>query len=392
MFTHVNKIKVSIWGRTVGTIVATTRTNSFAFAYDKDFLKSGIEIAPFGMPLSKKVYCFDGYDAFCCLPPVFADSLPDAFGTSIIVAWMRSQGVAPSEITPLDKLAYIGQRGIGALVYEPIRSPFREKPFALDMREVIESSRIAFNSDLAKMGGNDALRSIIRVGSSAGGAQAKAVVGWNRDANEFLVGDQALPSKYEHWLLKITPKEYPNRGKKEFEIYQRATSAGITMSQSEIYELDGISHFITKRFDREKDKRHHIISFSALAHLPMITAPENRSYEQLFACAKELGLEYSSIEQLFRRMAFNVLIGEFDDHTKNFSFMLKEGEAWELAPAYDLTGSSFDSNDPWNATSGLHQLSINGKFSNITKDDMLKLADRVGVGNAAEILNDIKNS
>lgn len=392
MFAHVNKIKASIWGRTVGTIAATTRPNSFVFAYDKDFLKSGIEISPLGMPLSKKIYCFDSFDAFSYLPPVFADSLPDAFGTSIIVAWMRGQGISSNDITPLDKLAYIGQRGIGALTYEPIRSPFREKPFALDMREVIESSRRAFNSDLAEMGGCDALRSIIRVGSSAGGAQAKAVVGWNRETDEFLVGDQALPPKYEHWLLKITPKEYPNRGKTEFEVYQRAVAAGITMSQSEIYVIDGISHFITKRFDREKEKRHHVISFSALAHLPMITAPENRSYEQLFACAKELGLDYASIEQIFRRMAFNVRIGEFDDHTKNFSFMLKEGGAWELAPAYDLTGSKFDSNDPWNVASGSHQLSINGKFSNITDDDMLKLADSVGIGNAAEILNDIKHS
>lgn len=390
MYSHVHKIKVSIWNKVVGTIVATHRQNSYAFAYDKDFLKSGIEISPLGMPLSKKVYCFDSFVAFNYLPPVFADSLPDSFGNSLINVWMRKQGIPIENITPLDKLAYIGQRGIGALTYEPIRSPYREKPFAIDLRNVIDSSRQIINSEIQDMDGDDALRSIIRVGSSAGGAQAKAVVGWNKQTNEFLVGDHTLPDEFEHWILKITPNEFPNRGKTEFEIYQRVIDSGITMSYSELYKLDGVEHFITKRFDRDKGKRHHVVSFSAMAHLPMIAPQGHRSYEQLLACAQELGLDYSGLEQLFRRIAFNVYINECDDHTKNFSFLLKEEGEWELSPAYDLTGSKFDSNDPWNSSSSKHQLSVNGKFSSITDDDLLKLADNFGIGSASAILKEIK--
>ena len=240
--------------------------------------------------------------------------------------------------------------------------------------------------------GDDALREIIRLGSSAGGAQAKAVIGWNRSENRFLLGDRDLPNGFEHWIIKFTPREYPWRGEREYAQCRAAREAGIDVSDFCLYELDGLKHFMTRRFDRDGTARHHLATLSALAHLPAETPPEYRRYEQLFVTADELGLDYASKEQLFRRMAFNVKCGEFDDHTKNFSFMLKQGGAWQLAPAYDLTGADFPDEDPWSAHIGTHQLSVNGVFRNITRRDLMTVADRFGIGTAKEILGDIPDA
>lgn len=198
-----------------------------------------------------------------------------------------------------------------------------------------------------------------------------------------------MPDGYEHWLVKFTPTDYPWRGETEYAQYERARAAGIDMSESCLYELDGVRHFMTRRFDREGSRRHHLATLSALAHLPAETPPEARRYEQLFVTADELGLGYEAQEQLFRRMAFNVLTGEFDDHSKNFSFLLKEDGTWTLAPAYDLTGSRFPSEDPWSAQAGVHQLSVNGKRRDITEADLLAVADRFGIGTAKRVLTEV---
>lgn len=380
-FRHVSRINVSLWGHRVGTLVEAPQRGTYAFRYDRQFLSSGIEISPILMPLRSEPYLFADLprSAYCGLPPIFADSLPDTFGMGLIDHWLASHGLSRGEITPLDRLAYLGNRTMGALTYEPDRGP-GGKPTALDLRHLVESARRVLNGELIRSDGEDALREIIRLGSSAGGAQAKAVIGWNRSENKFLLGDRALPPGFEHWIIKFTPKEYPWRGEREYANCQAACEAGIDMSESCLYELDGIRHFMTKRFDREGPTRHHLATLSALAHLPAETPPEFRRYEQLFATAEELGLDYAAKEQLFRRMAFNVRSGEFDDHTKNFSFMLKEGRRWQLAPAYDLTGSDFPDEDPWSAQAGVHQLSVNGKFSSITADDLMSVADRFGIG------------
>lgn len=390
-FRHVSRINVSLWGERVGTIVESSRRGVFAFRYEKGFLRSGIEISPLMMPLRAEPYAFPDLPraAYGGLPPIFADSLPDTFGTGLIDHWLREHGVSRDEITPLDRLAYLGRRTMGALVYEPDRGP-GGRPTALDMRSLVESARQVLNGELASAHGDDALREIIRLGSSAGGAQAKAVVGWNRAANAFLFGDRELPDGYEHWIVKFTPMEYPWRGETEYAQYLRARAAGIEMGESCLYELDGLKHFMTRRFDREGSSRHHLATLSALAHLPAETPPEYRRYEQLLVTADELGLGYAAQEQLFRRMVFNVLSGEFDDHTKNFSFRLKRNGVWELAPAYDLTGSSFPGEDPWSAQVGLHQLSVNGKRKDVTDSDLLAVADRFGIGTARCVIEEVR--
>ncbi len=403
IFKHVARINVSLWGERVGTIVEAPRRGVYAFRYEKKFLKSGIEISPLMMPLREEPYVFGDLPraAYQGLPPIFADSLPDAFGMGLVDHWLQTHGLHRDEITPLDRLAYLGRRTIGALTYEPDHGP-GGRPTAVDMRELVESARMVLNGDLARAQGEDALREIIRLGSSAGGAQAKAVVGWNRSANKFLLGDRELPDGYEHWIIKFTPPDYPWRGEAEYAHYQQAVAAGVEMSESCLYKLDGINHFMTKRFDREGSIRHHVATLSALAHLPAETPMEYRRYEQLFITASELGLGYETLEQIFRRMAFNVLTGEFDDHTKNFSFRLRNpllqkfdatnDSTWELVPAYDLTGSNFPSDDPWSAQAGVHQLSVNGKRQDITDSDLLSVADRFGIGTAHRVLDEMQNA
>lgn len=391
-FVHVGKINVSLWGRRVGSLVAAPQRGVYAFRFERGFLSSGIEISPLMMPLRRDPYVFPDLPrlAYSGLPPVFADSLPDAFGRGLVDRWLEEHGLARGDITPLDELAYIGSRGMGALTYEPDRGP-GGRPSAIDMRTLTESARKAVNGELQGMEEDDALRAIIRLGSSAGGAQAKAVVGWNRAEGRFVFGDGDLPPGYEHWIVKFTPAEYPWRGEREFAHYKRALAAGVRMSESRLCEVDGISHFMTKRFDREDGRRHHVLSLSAMAHLPAETQPEHRRYEQLLVAADSLGLTYEDREEIFRRMAFNVICGEFDDHPKNFSFMLREGEGWRLAPAYDLTGADFPPEDPWSAHVGTHNLSVNGRFSGITEDDLLTVADRFGIGTAKSVLATCKS-
>ena len=392
-FRHVTRINVSLWGERVGTIVESPQRGVYAFRFEKKFLKSGVEISPLMMPLRAEPYAFGDLPraAYEGLPPIFADSLPDTFGTGLIDHWLREHGLSRDEISPLDRLAYLGRRTMGALTYEPDRGP-GGRPTAVDMRNLVDSARRVLNGELAAAHGEDALREIIRLGSSAGGAQAKAVIGWNRTENAFLLGDRELPEGYEHWIVKFTPADYPWRGEAEYAHYRQALAAGIEMSESCLYELDGLKHFMTRRFDREGSLRHHLATLSAMAHLPAETPQEHRRYEQLFVTADELGLGYDAQEQLFRRMVFNVLTGEFDDHTKNFSFRLKQGGAWELAPAYDLTGSDFPSEDPWSAQAGVHQLSVNGKQADITDEDLLAVADRFGIGTAKRVLREVRES
>lgn len=392
-FKHVRRIEVSLWNQHVGTIVPAPERDVYAFKYDRKFVRSGIEIAPLMMPLRDEPYVFGDLprSEYEGLPPVFADSLPDGFGSGLIDRWMQEKGFSRSEISPLDRLAYVGRRGMGALTYEPDRGP-GGRPTSLDMRRLVEEARSAVNGDLSGLTGNEALRTILRIGSTAGGAQAKALVGWNRATGEFLLGDRDLPEGFEHWIIKFSPKEYPWRGEREYGVYTKAKAAGIPMNESVLYEQDGMKHFMTRRFDREGSVRHHLSTLSAMAHFPMSVPMEFRSYGQLLSTVDALGLGYEAKEAAFRRIAFNVLIDECDDHTKNFSFLMRENGAWVLAPAYDLTGSAFPSEDPWSAHGGSHQLSVNGKFSRITDDDLLTVADRFAIGTAKKVLDQVKEA
>lgn len=395
MYSHVKAIEVSLWGRHVGTIVPKTATH-YRFQYDETFLRSGIEIAPFELPLGRGEFSFLGRpaSAFYGLPAVFADSLPDSFGNSVIDAWMERQNVMKSSVTALDRLAYVGSRAMGALEYAPQRGPRRDVNLAIHMKSIVEQARHVLNDRLEKMPGQTALKEIFRVGTSAGGAQAKAVVGWNRATDQFCIPFEDMPEGFEHWIVKITPDERPYLGVAEYRTYELAKACGVNISESRLYELDGVQHFMTRRFDRDGAKRHHVQTFRAMRALPPDVSLEMNSYGQLFETIVALGLGYDELAEMFRRMAFNVYSDETDDHSKNFSFMLKDGGSWHLAPAYDLTGGvppEAPEGDVRREWTNCHAMSINGKQSNITDEDLLEVAARYSIGSAESMLSEIKS-
>lgn len=394
MYNPVKVVEVFLWGRRVGA-VAHDYDQYSVFEYDPEFRKSGIEVAPFMMPLARQVYHAEEFglprQMFAGLPGLLADSLPDAFGNSLVRRYMESEGIDLRQVTPLDRLAYVGSRGMGALTFRPAIRDEDAIPSAVDMRRLVEESRFVLNGRLAEMRGADALREILRVGTSAGGAQAKAVVGWNRETGEFLAGAGDLPEGFEHWLIKFSPPGMEASGEKEYEVYRKARDCGIEMSECRLYELDGVRHFMTKRFDRDGNRRHHLQTLCALQHVGHASPRESKCYELLFRTALDLELGYEALDQLFRRMAFNVYIEEIDDHTKNFSFMMKEDGDWELAPAYDLTGCHFSAVDrDFESWSNPHALSVNGKTSAIGDDDLLAVAETFGIGTAKNALREIK--
>ena len=394
MYNPVKVVEVFLWGKRVGAVSHDYDQYS-VFEYDPEFRKSGIEVAPFMMPLSRSIYHAEEFhlprQMFSGLPGLLADSLPDAFGNSLIKRYMESEQIDLRQITPLDRLAYVGSRGMGALTFKPAIRDEDVQPSAIDMRNLVDEARLAMNDRLSEMKGADALREIIRVGTSAGGAQAKAVVGWNRETGEFLAGAGDLPEGFEHWLIKFSPRGMEEAGEKEYDVHRKAVAAGIKMSECRLYELDGVKHFMTKRFDRDGNKRHHLQTVCALQHVGHPSPREAKQYELLFRTAVELNLGYEALEQLFRRMAFNVYIEEVDDHTKNFSFLMREGGAWELAPAYDLTGYHFSVEDKdFEAWANPHVLSVNGKTGLIKDEDLLAVAERFGIGTAKRALREIK--
>jgi len=396
MYKRVTGLRVYLWDRLVG-ILAPQFGSYTQFQYDADFLRTGLQIAPFEMPLSESIYRMSDSGlprgAFMGLPGVFADSLPDSFGNALIDKWLADQQIPREAITALDRLAYVGDRGMGALRYEPRQGPYLGPSTALEMRELVEEARASVNLSLASRTGTEALREILRVGTSAGGAQAKAVVGWNRVTDQFVTGDGDLPEGFEHWIVKFTPRGDPEVGVREYEVYRKALRAGIVMSESRLYELDGIRHFMTRRFDREGSRRLHVQTLCALRHLTQAAPARLRSYDALFDTADELGLGYEAQEQIFRRMVFNVFVREMDDHTKNFSFLMRENGKWELAPAYDLTGFHFSVEDPktfdWQ---NQHALSVNGKFSAITDGDLLSVGEKYGLGTAQRVLAEVRKA
>lgn len=395
MFSHVRAIEAFLWGKHVGTLVPSLgRRDVYAFAYDKDFISRGVEISPLGMPLSERVYEFPALpkEVFWGLPPMLADSLPDLFGNSLINRWMAEKGVAKEEISALDRLAYVGSRGPGALVFSPSRGPRHDSGSAVEMRKLVEQARAVLNGRLESLSPSDQLNEIIRLGSSLGGAQAKAVVGWNEATGDFRYGTVDLPPEYGQWIVKFTPDDHPKRGRIEYRMSQLAQACGIEMMECRLLELDGVAHFMTRRFDRQSGSRQHVQTFSAMCHLFQGNGAEAMaSYEQLFMAIERLGMGYAEKEQMFRRMVFNVIVGECDDHVKNFAFLLKEGGKWGLAPAYDLTGTPEAGEDEsWSAFPQIHSMSVNGRQKDISKNDMLVVGDRFGIGESGRIISEIE--
>jgi serine/threonine-protein kinase HipA len=397
----VRVIEVSIWGERLGALAADPTIGVYGFAYLPSWRRKGIELAPLMMPLSdgRNTFLFPNLPeaTFHRLPGMLADALPDDFGNALIDAWMAEHGVPKSEVTTLERLAYMGKRGMGALEFKPARGSQRESVAPLEMKSLVEEARKLVSGNLGiDAHAKAALANMIRVGTSAGGARAKAVIAWNPETNEIRSGQFDVAPGFEHWILKFDGVgQYPELGageeycRIEYAYYKMATAAGIRMSDSRLLEENGRTHFMTKRFDRDtttgRTIKHYTQSLCALSHLDF-KQRATHTYAQLFITVAQLGLGDEATGEIFRRMAFNVMARNCDDHTKNFGFLLKQGRSWELAPAYDVT-HAYNPRGEWTYQ---HLMSVNGKFDDITREDLLVEAERFSVRRAKDLLADVR--
>jgi len=394
-------IEVWIWGQRVGALAPDPKLGFYAFAYQRSWRRTRIELAPLNMPLEdrREVFVFPNLPeaTFHRLPGMLADALPDDFGNALIDAWMAEHGITKSEITTLDRLAYMGKRGMGALEFKPARGSQRESAVPLKMKSLVEEARKLVEGDISvDAHAKAALANIIRVGISAGGARAKAVIAWNSKTGQIRSGQFDVAPGFTQWILKFdgvgkdaelgTVADY---GRTEFAYNKMATQAGIKMSPCHLLEENDRAHFMTRRFDREVVQghtiKHHMQTLCALNHMDF-KQRSTHAYAQLFMVVAQLGLGDDAIEQTFRRMSFNVMARNCDDHSKNFGFILRQNGSWELAPAYDVT-HAYNPKGEWTFQ---HLMSVNGKFKDITRTDLLAEADRFGVRRANDLLADVR--
>ncbi len=361
------------------------------FEYTPEFVRTGIELAPLQMPLRAGPYQFPNlHESFGGLPGLLADSLPDTYGNALIDEWLRQQGRKPEDFSPIERLCYVGNRGMGALEFRPMLRERSSQAEQLEVNRLVELAGkvLVRREDLSvALGDDEDLNEILRVGTSAGGARAKAVVALNPETNEVRSGQAEAPPGYEHWLMKFDgvttsfegvrdPQGY---GRIEYAYFLMARAAGITMADCRLFEEGGRAHFMTRRFDRpDGGGKRHLASLFGLAHMTY-AAPgaHSHSYEDFFAVIDQLDLPIGSKLEAFRRMVFNVLGCNRDDHTKNFGFLMRaDDHQWELAPAYDVTYAFNPAPGKWTAT---QQMSVRGKREGITEADLLDLGRDVGV-------------
>ena len=399
----VQVIEVRMWGSRVGAVAPDPKLDCYAFAYDPPWKRMDIEVAPLTMPLSdrRNTFVFPALpkETYLGLPAMLADALPDDFGNALIDAWMATKGFEKRSITVLDRLAYMGKRGMGALEFQPTRGSHEESAAPIAMKSLVEEARrLVEGSFSVDHEAKAALANIIKVGTSAGGARAKAVIAWNPKTDEVRSGQFDAAPGFEHWLLKFDgvgkDKELGTGlgyGRIEYAYSLMAKAAGITMSSCRLLEENGRAHFMTKRFDRSvtrgQTRKHHVQTLCAMNHLDF-RQRGTHAYAQLLLTIAKLNLGDDAVSQAFRRMAFNVMARNCDDHTKNFAFLLKQGRSWELAPAYDVT-HAFNPKGEWTYQ---HLMSVNGKFQGITRDDLLEDADRFSVRKPREMLGDVRTA
>jgi serine/threonine-protein kinase HipA len=385
-------VEVKLWGKRAGAVAPLTgRPGYYEFQYAEDFSRSGLQPSPLQMPLdARRRYSFPALDrdSYFGLPGMLSDALPDRFGNMLIDEHMARQGIKPQDVTSLQRLLYTGRRGMGSLEFEPAMraatSTQAKTPLAMAL--LVEDARRALRGNTKKL-----RQDIIDVGSSAGGARAKAVLGWNRATNELVSGQFDLPDGFEHWLLKFDVGDNKQLGttggfgRIEYAHYVLAIEAGIDMSECHLLEENGRAHFMTKRFDRVGNDKLHAQSLCAMAHLDFNT-PFVHGYEQLLRTILKLGLGAEAIEQAWIRCAFNVAFVNCDDHTKNFGFLMDAGGRWRLAPAYDICFSHNPGAGRWTRQ---HQMLVRGKAWDITAEDLIELGREFGVNQPREKLDKV---
>jgi serine/threonine-protein kinase HipA len=388
----VRVVEVRLWGQRVGAVAPLPRRPGIhEFQYAAEFARAGIELSPLQMAVGpNRRYSFPGLnpETYHGLPGLLADSLPDNFGNSLINEYLVRKGTRAQDITTLQRLLYIGRRGVGALEFEPAEQDRDSEAVAvpLQMAHLVEDARRALQGEFTKIAQN-----IIDVGSSAGGARAKAVIGWNPTTNEIVSGQFDLPPGFEHWILKFDVDLEGSLsytlgfGRIEYAHYLMAIAAGIHMSESRLHEENGRAHFMTRRFDRQGNRKIHMHSLCGLAHLDFNT-PSVHGYEQYLRTILQLNLGAPAIEQAWLRCAFNVAAVNCDDHTKNLAFLMDETGRWSLSPAYDMCFSHNPAPGKWTRQ---HQMLVGGKGWNITEEDLLELARNFDVRQPRALLDGV---
>lgn len=396
--------EIRLWGKPIGAVSLDDGETTARFAYDPPFLRSKIEVAPLMMPLSERIYAFPSLnpESFHGLPGLLADALPDKFGNALINAWLIRQGRRPESFNAIERLCYTGSRGMGALEFLPSTGPSAKASKAVAVDQLValaseilsqrEGMRLSFDEDHRET----ALRDILRVGTSAGGARAKAVIAWNPRTNEVRSGQVELEAGFEAWLLKfdgvtgnkdkelLDPEGY---GVIEYAYHLMARDAGITMSACRLFEENGRRHFMTRRFDRpDAGGKLHLQSLCAMAHYDFNLAGAY-GYEQAYEVMRRLDLPMADLEEQFRRMLFNLVARNQDDHTKNIAFLMDKAGRWRLSPAFDVTYSY----NPDGAWTSRHQMSVNGKRDQFELADLVVCARNAGLkrGRAATLLEQV---
>ena len=399
---------IKIWGELVGAVAWDDKLGYASFEYDTKFKQLHWDLAPLKMPIhsTKNIFSFPElrknktslYDTYKGLPGLLADVLPDRYGNQLIQMWLTQQGRAADSMNPVEMLCFIGTRGIGALEFEPTSFKETRNTFSVEMDSLVSiaqkmlSTKNNFSTNIQKEE-EKAISEIVKIGTSAGGARPKALIAYNEKTGEVKSGQTKAPQGFEHWLIKLdgvsnvqlgASKGY---GRVEMAYYLMAVACGIDMMPSRLLEENGRAHFMTKRFDREgSDMKHHMQTFCAIKHFDF-NEVTSYSYEQLFQTMRELKLTYQDMEQLFRRMVFNVVARNCDDHTKNFAFRLKKNSIWELAPAYDICHAYRPSSE-WVSQ---HALSINNKRKDFTLADLLVIGEMINIKKTLTIIEEIND-
>jgi serine/threonine-protein kinase HipA len=398
-----NTAIVTLWGTTVGYFHLEEGKKFVAFEYDKDFVRMGVEISPLMMPLSNRVYEFPELitPAFKGVPGLIADSLPDKFGNAVINQWLASEGRTPESFNVVERLCYTGKRGMGALEYMPTINATGDNDNKINIARLVDfaAAVLAEKENMLLSSQNDVdFKQLLKLGTSAGGARAKAVIAYNLKTGDIRSGQVDLANGYDFWLIKFDGvtkngdhnlEDVPEHTLIEYAYYKMALKAGIVMSECKLLEEGSRKHFMTKRFDRVNGKKLHMQSLGAISHIDY-NEPGFCSYEMAALTARRLGLPSSDIEQFFKRMAFNVLAVNQDDHVKNISFLMDRNGIWTLSPAYDVTFAC-DSGNKWLQA---HQMTINAKKSNILIDDMIACGQNMDIKayKCKKIIDEVRDS
>jgi len=396
----VSAISVNLWGQRVCAI-AVDESGQLNTQFDPQFLKGNLDIAPLSLSLESlrqnpnQIRRFNDLPerTFRGLPAFLVDSLPDDFGNALVNQYMASKGILPRDVTVLDRLAYTGKRAMGAFEFEPASKDIVKNKSALEMSNLVEMARRALTGNLEDSP-ERSLQDLLSVGTSAGGARAKAVIAWNPKTNEVFGGQFDAPPGSEHWLLKFDGVGEDTElglsegyGKVEYAYYLMAKAAGIDMTESKLFEENGRSHFMTKRFDREGNQKMFYQSLCGLMEMDFRQKGVH-DYQQYLRAINALNLGYDTLSQAFRRIAFNIMARNCDDHTKNFGFLMGSDGVWKLAPAYDVM-YAYNPKGEWTYQ---HLSGINGKFDGHTRADLLALAKQFDIKNAALILDQVQSA